>query len=236
MRSGPGPPDYVAIERNLWHVNARNVEVLAAHRDRNLMKKTATYSWRYGVDESAILEKILSDRMFANLFAIEPRRQGLHERIAAERVGELPNVESFAVLPKAGPASVHITSDGQLQTLNARSQLKSLDFQWQPGGWHCFATHKYTREGGGNQDSQFKEVVRTMRNFMQGQANDEVVLFAILDGPYFSQAKMDEVGRYARAAPPFSLAISIGELPGLPEKFARMRSEDWKAISGPDRF
>ena len=214
----PKPPDYDKIEKDMWRTNSVRVQKQAADRAENVMKKVDTYVWRFGSSVQAVLDKIANDQMFANWFTKEPRRQTLHEKVAAKWIRELDGVEGFVDLPNNGKGAYYINSDGEIH--EGKPNFKSLDFMWRSGKSTCYATHKYTKEGGGNQDSQFKEVVATMRRFQNGKVAKNIVLFAILDGPYYTKAKFEEIRSHARTTPPLSYAIPIEELPGIIEQIS----------------
>lgn len=81
-----------------------------------------------------------------------------------------------------------------------------------------FAAHKFTKEGGGGQDNQFLEVRNLLEIFQKGSEGDDIVLLVIVDGPYFTEAKMNDLHRFERISPPMSKALSIGEVPAFLEE------------------
>lgn len=209
------PPDYDAIEQAEWQKNAGLVPGELNRNSERLSERIKLFTTRFGFPSAEIINKIRTDSMFAAHFAKEPRRTGLHEKYAAAWIKDLPMVKDFHVLPKGGSGAVYITSDGNIhQGILHNRPGKSLDFAWKTGEKTCYAMHKYTKQGGGNQDSQHKEMVALMRNFQS--CNDRTcVLFIIADGPYYQGTKMDDLRNHARQAPPKSYALSIGELPAM---------------------
>ena len=151
--------------------------------------------------------------MFAAIFAIEPRRQGMHETAAAEWIAGLPKIQDFKVLPKAGAQAVYVTSDGYVR--KGMKVGKSLDFTWRVGKTQFYAAHKYTKVGGGNQDSQFNEMRELLERFLRGTESASTVLVVIVDGPYYTEARMRTLRRFVRDRAPRSYAIPIEELPDL---------------------
>lgn len=209
------PPDYDAIEIEEWRKNAKLVlHELNSDSDR-LSKRIHLFVARFGFSTVDVETKISSDEMFAAHFAKEPRRTGIHEKLAAEWVKSLPLVKQFKVLPKGGPEAVYITSDGNIHRGELSNRPgKSLDFKWVTGKITCYAMHKFTKEGGGNQDSQYKEMVAILRNFQS--CNDTTcALFIIVDGPYYVGNKMSELRNGTRVHPPKSYALPIEELPAV---------------------
>ena len=211
------PPDYVAIERRMWLDNLNKVNSRLRTEEPNLSKRIATFIERFGFSTQAVQEKISSDGMFAANFAMEPRRQGIHEVAAAQWIREFSEVVDFVVLPKSGKNALYVTSDGYIQTKTPIG--KSLDFRWRVEDKQFYAAHKYTKESGGNQDSQYYEMRALLERFQRGAEATSVVLVVIVDGPYYTTLKMDNLRRVARAQDPRSYVIPIEELPDLfPQK------------------
>ena len=52
------PPNYDAIEIEMWRKNAKNVINSLDEQDYNLLRKIKTYSWRFGYCEKEIKSKI----------------------------------------------------------------------------------------------------------------------------------------------------------------------------------
>jgi len=209
------PPDYEAIEQSAWRDSAGDVPSELASNSGRLLKRIRLFMNRFGFAEDAIKDKVRDDAMFAAHFAKEPRRTGLHERYAAQWIERLPMVTNFRTLPKNGPDSIYITRDGNIiRGSSGNRPGKSLDFMWTTGNTTCYAMHKYTKEGGGHQDSAHVEMVDVLRHFMSCNMRT-CVLFVIADGPYFEGRKMAELRNYLRASPPRSYALPIDELPDV---------------------
>ena len=213
------PPDYDAIEQDMWQQNASSVPCKLKAGDDSLLRKIETYIWRFGYPLKVVRKKILKDKMFAALFSKEPRRQGFHEKIAADWLKEEEGISGFEILPKSGKNAFYIDSDGEIRKGMKNPSSKSLDFHWTSGGIEFFAAHKYTKEGGGNQDSQFKEMKDLLSNF-QKSAEIDNVLVVIVDGPYYTDSKMDELRRFLRDRPPKSYACPIQDVPGILREYS----------------
>ena len=151
------PLDYDAIESEMWKENATQVVSRLNKPDKDLLKRIQTYVTRFGYSAEAVESKIRDDEMFAATFAKEPRRTSFHERVAAEWLGDELGL-AIDILPRKGVRAYYISSDGIVFTGLGEDQnkpSKSLDFKWVQNGITFYAMHKYTKEGGGNQDSQF---------------------------------------------------------------------------------
>ena len=208
------PPDYDSIELTQWRENAATVrdEILAG--DERVEKRMRLFVTRFGFAIADVRDRALHDPMFAAHFAKEPRRTGLHEFTAAEWITDLPEVHGFRTLPKAGKNALYVSRDGGIISRPAGGPKpgKSLDFVWVTGDITCYAMHKYTKEGGGNQDSQFDEMVEALRRF-HSCTDPTVALFVIVDGDYYTGTRLAQLRNFARRDPPRSFALPIGDLP-----------------------
>lgn len=208
------PPNYDAIEVEMWRENAENVVNSLNEQDANLLKKIQTYSWRFGYTEQEIQDKIRNDKMFRAWFAKEPRRQGFHELVAGEYLKQFDIITNFEILNKGGDNAEYITSDGHIvdgKNLQDKAIAKSLDFKWITKGIQCYASHKYTKECGGNQDSQYKEQLNLLRSF-QRRTQGNIAFFVICDGKFYTKQKMQELYSLTRLHKPYSFACHIEEV------------------------
>ena len=214
MSGNPPPPDYDAIEQEMRRENALQVSALLAAGDAGLQKKVETFAHRFGYAVEQVRAKIAADPMFAAHFAKQPMRQGMHERKAKEWLRTLDSVLDFRGLPKSGANALYVTSDGEVKRgsdLQAKPS-KSLDFLWRTGSTTCYAMHKFTRNSGGNQDSQFKEMRELLQQFLRCP-DETCILLVIVDGLYYNEARMRELRRYTRAHAPRSYAVHIEDVP-----------------------
>jgi len=123
----------------------------------------------------------------------------------------------------SGNSSIKVSSDGNLlpSSMFPNAPGKSLDFKWTTGDKTFYAMHKYTKEGGGNQDSQYQEMLELMKRFVHCR-DETIVLAVIVDGEYYQKnnaKKLTELQRYQKNTAPESYAVPIGGLPGILEKY-----------------
>lgn len=181
-------PDYeaefvAAIRRNLEKVLA-DLEA----GNRGLKKKIATFSSRFDFLEAEIEQKMRDDPMFRAWFAKDPGKQKLHENAAAAFIQDLPGVEDFIQrghneLQLIGGA---VVPRKEIRAQGASTRAKSIDFTWRVGPIEYCASHKYTKEGGGGQDSQYEDLKAFIREANDSSKPDRIFL-AIADGAYYSR-------------------------------------------------
>lgn len=154
----------------------------------------------------------------ASTLAREARRQNIHEKQAADFIQRLELVTEFEKLPSLGPNALYLNRDGQdvtgRQLGRAPKPSKSIDFQWHTASTRCLAAQKYTKESGGNQDSQFKELELLLRNFAQRTYNG-LALFILVDDAYYTEDRLNLLRGLVRLQPPRSYVTSVNSLQGL---------------------
>ena len=217
------PPDYDEIEKQLWRKNGNEVRNLLKNQDSGLLRRIQTFADRFDFDKAEVCEKIHDDFMFACCFAKNAMRTGFHEKEAEKYLRMFPNlIRFFKVLPASGKNAKYVNQKGEIVTGKKPSGIKSLDFMWIAGNTRirCLATHKFTREPGGSQDHQRDELIRLLQMFQH--CNDEnVVLFAICDGPYYDARNLSTLRQHVRKESPYSFACSIGDVPKNVEKLIK---------------
>lgn len=206
------PPNYKNIEQQGWRENARFV--VKTLQEPNIRKKIATYAWRFGYNEGEIREKIQNDEMFAAHFATDPKKQKLHEKVAATWLSKIPEVEKFQTLPSSGKGSLYVAIDGEIRGGRGRAPGKSLDFRWTTKGKTCVASHKYTQQEGGAQDQQFNEMLELLKRFRDCVQTD-YVLIVIVDGTYYTERKMQQLQNLVRNDNLRSFAVHIEQVPEI---------------------
>jgi hypothetical protein len=171
-------PDFETAKKNQLLKNI--LEVRTSLSTKNMCEKIRNHAVKFGRSESEIKDKILSDDMFAETFAIDPAKQNIYERTAAEYISQQDLVEDFQNLPATAKLFV---KDGEI-TNQRHKTLKSIDFVWSSGKYKFFATHKYTGTGTGT--TQKHQYVEVRDNFLMNcldPKNPNHFFLAILDGP-----------------------------------------------------
>ena len=213
----PEPLDFENIEHQLNLDNLQEMAQEIPNRSERLTTRVAHFSAQFDIPEEDFWRD-LNDNPNGPLAAVlarEARRQNVHENAAAEYVRQMINVQGFQKLRSTGRNALYINADGQIvtgeQLAGAPRPSKSIDFRWLTGNVTCYAAQKYTREGGGNQDNQFNEVVRLLQNF-QRRINNDTALFILVDGPYYTDQRLTQLRGLTRAQAPHSYVTSIDQL------------------------
>ena len=183
--------------------------------DKNLRKKIDTFSSRFKFLKSEVEKKIREDNMFRAVFSKDPGKQKIHENIAARFIEKLPQVSDFNQLSHNG---LQLLGGTVISRKDARigggvSRAKSIDFTWNSSVYKIYAAHKYTKNSGGAQDNQYRDLQVFIR-----EANDSnlknTVFLAIADGGYYQMndsetgtTKLQRLKRLANKENVFAMPI-----------------------------
>lgn len=212
------PPDYAGIEAKMWRKHRRSVVPNLNKKEKYIVKKISTFIDRFGFSRRNIEQKIRDDEMFAAWFAKEPRRTSIHEKTARDWLEEALRV-NIEKLPASGKNALYVDKDGEVvkKSRSSRKLSKSLDFRWKAHGKTFYAMHKFTKEGGGTQDSQYKEMQTLLTNFLPAQ-NRDICLIVIVDGDFYDERKMEDLKSLERRQKPYSHAVPIEKVPTIVRK------------------
>ena len=228
MMPVPQPPEPLIFEDLEHRQNLANFIQMGEEipqRSERLATRIAHFSAQFDIPEQDFWRDLEANPNgpLAAVLAREARRQNIHENAAAEYVRQLDNVEVFRKLPSTGPNAQYLNADGQVVTGQQLGQAprpsKSIDFRWRTGNITCYAAQKYTREGGGNQDNQFNEIERLLRNFLP-RINNGTTLLVLVDGPYYTEQRLARLRGFSRNRTPRSYVTSINELQPLLNQIA----------------
>ena len=217
------PLDFEANERAQNERNLAEIADEVAKRSPRLAQRITHFSGQFGIPVAEFWDALDADPTgpLASTLAKEARRQNIHERAVGEYIAAMPLVSGFRKLPATGNNAIYITSDGQFVTGEdlgeASKPSKSMDFRWQTGNITCYAAQKYIKEGGGHQLGSFIEMETLLTNFMPRRNND-TALFALVDGPFFTETRLNQLRGLVRMQSPFSYAVSVNELMPILER------------------
>lgn len=150
--------------------------------------KITNHAEKYGRDYTEVRERILTDDMYAEIFAKDPSKQNMYEKLAANYLDKIEYIENFKNLPN--PAKVFVI-DGEITDVR-QNDVKSIDFTFNIGDFNFYCSHKYIKAlNGGAQDNQYNDIRNFLRNCNK-KSDGNNFFIAICDGPYFTR-KIDSM-------------------------------------------
>ena len=158
-------------------------------KDTGLMKKITNRAKEYGISESAIIKDIQKCDTAIIPFAKNPAKQNFYENTACQMIQNMIGVENFQKLPNH---STYVCNDSSIQReeLKTYPTAKTIDFKWEYKDYTIYASHKYTKDSGGSQDNQYKDLQEFIKQSRDTKL-PKVIFIAIADGDYY----MSENGR-----------------------------------------
>jgi len=152
-----------------------------------LDKKIKNESHKKGYSYQDILNLIKINEMYASFFAKDPIKQNLAENIQLEVLQNITNVKK---LIQHGKKSIRLY-DGDIITKSNKVSTKSLDFYDEDNETYYYC--KYTKDEGGAQDNQFRDVVIFIQecNKYCEKNNNSVKFIALLNGNYYNEKKIN---------------------------------------------
>lgn len=149
-------------------------------KDNDTLKKVSKFCGRFDADEREVIEKILSDDLFAFFFIKDPKKQNIYEKTAVEFISGIKGISYIKNLPNNKKIFI---VDGQISDTKKDTNVKSVDFEIIYRGKTFYAFHKFINVEGGAQDNQYNDVKTCMKNSI----GNEVGIIFICDGPYFNR-------------------------------------------------
>jgi hypothetical protein len=164
-------------------------EVLSSLNTPEMKLKIQNWAEKFNYSYDTIVEKIKTDPIFKCVFAKDPAKQNLYQKLAANYIEKLPNVSNFEILPQGGNKARYLI-EGKLfsgkELSNASKNTKSIDFTWKVGIYSFYASHKYTKDSGGAQDNQYFDIQNFLKHARDNNYN-KYIFIAICDGEYYLQ-------------------------------------------------
>ena len=174
--------------------------VLAELRQGKLEEKIERFSILHGFTPNEISRCLETCPPFRATFAKNPNKQNFYEKKAAKFIDNLQGVENFINLPNNKLAVVRgsVFDYQEISTKGGITKAKTIDFQWVYNGFLCYATHKYTAEAGGSQDSAYKDLQLFIEE-CNSCSLPRTFFFVIADGDYYdlldSKVKVTRIKR-----------------------------------------
>ena len=163
-------------------IEARKQNILEVRRDIDkswVKDKINNHIQRFDGMFSAeeIRNQILENDLVASMFAKDPSKQNITEKLVSE-------ILKIDKLPASGKSCVRFSESGELVSKSGASHSKSADFIIKGH----YATQKFTTETGGAQDNQFYDVVDFLK---KGSIHHKVA--ALVDGLYWENGQKDKL-------------------------------------------
>lgn len=205
MSNSPGP-DFDGAYSRAWERNCAEFKLAEA------AKHIKTFSEKTSIDEGTIRQKITTDPIFRLVFVKDPKRQKIHEKEAADWLRQQPGIGN---LQRLGPSDRAACAGRVIPRANLRKRVgstaaTSLDFKWTTRDHTVYAAHKYTFEGGGAQNNQYKEL-HAFIDEANASTAPRTIFIAIADGPYYATrsgprnaTRMDELRQAANGRTVFA--------------------------------
>lgn len=194
--------DYERLEREAIQENILKLrrELDAGKVPAFLKRKIQTFSKQNGLEPRLIQHHLLTDDLFFVTFAKQPIKQSFHQKCAHDYLQRTLGVD-VKQLPSSGPSALFVVNGTTMPFANVGQSLqntKSVDFCWE---WirkdgsvlKCFAAHKHTRDTGGAQDNQYKDLQAFMES-CRASWDASVMFFAICDGDYYRRTSKNTDG------------------------------------------
>lgn len=179
------PLDYEKLFREAYRSNVEKVAEEAS--EGKLDDKIDNFCSLHDVSRDHLMRQIQSNRIVAACFAINPNKQNFFEKTAAKHIGNISGVEKFETLPNNALVVMQgaVLDRRSLRAQGGTALAKTIDFKWEYRAATFYASHKYTKQEGGSQGSQYKD----LQIFIE-QARDttlrDTFFMAIADGAFYS--------------------------------------------------
>jgi hypothetical protein len=112
----------------------RNISLIRSEIEKaDFVLKITNHAEKFGRNFCEVKNKIMSDDMYAEIFAKDPSKQNIYERLAAEYISNLDNVSEFKNLPNSAKMFV---IDGFVSNIR-KNDVKSIDFYFKIGKKKC---------------------------------------------------------------------------------------------------
>lgn len=156
----------------------------------NLDIKIYNFAKRWSLEENYLKNALKTNELLLLTFVKDPGKQTFHQHFAAEYISSLPLIENFKELSSGGRNALYVINGRIVEGKDKKDQQsgKSIDFQWEYTFRNktltFYATHKHTKESGGSQDNQYKDV-QDFHTESRNCIDLNIHFLSITDGPYY---------------------------------------------------
>jgi hypothetical protein len=149
--------------------------------------KIEAHAKRFGHSVSEVTRIVLENEVaYFAIVGKNPGRMDYYEDALVKFLSLQAQVARAIKLPKSGPRAKHIWR-GEVHTGGGRrGDVKSLDIEVEfKNSALVYVVHKFTQEGGGAQDNQYREAKGALAQVRLPSGKVKVNLAAVLDGDYY---------------------------------------------------
>ena len=149
--------------------------------------KIQAHAKRFGHLEKDVLKIVLENEVaYFAIVGKNPGRMDYYEDALVRFLSQQSQVRRAVKLPKSGPRAKYIWRGEVLTGGGRRGDVKSLDLEVEfNNGALLYVVHKFTQEGGGAQDNQYREAKGALAQVRLQSGKVKVNLAAVLDGEYY---------------------------------------------------
>lgn len=147
------------------------------------MSKINKRSEEYDIPVETIIDEIKKYNTAVIPFVISPSRQNFYENMAYIMIKNISGVYNLVNLPN-NKLFVYGGAVISKSKLKQYPKTKTLDFKWDYNGYSIYASHKYTKDTGGAQDNQYKDLQDFIRESKDTNLS-RTIFVAIADGDYY---------------------------------------------------
>ena len=157
-----------------------------------MLVKIENFAEKYLIEKEYIKEKILAEETISlAIFSKDPTRQNIFEKIASKFITNIEGVSLFKKLPNK---KLYVCNGALIakKDLKQYPKAKTIDFTWKYHDFTIYCSHKYTKNVGGAQDNQYKD----LKDFIEECRDNKranIIFIAIADGDYY-QTQNGRVG------------------------------------------
>jgi len=175
------PPDFEKIYRRQLKENFAKLKI------EDVSVKIDTFCKRTGYSREEVSVEFHKNPMFRWWFVKDPKKQNIYERTAADYISRIPGVSKFK---KYGTNEMFVSSGGVFTQESFRksgmhSSAKTIDFGWIYENTQFYAAHKYTKDSGGAQGNQYKDLISFIKEANNSSLADTIFL-VIADGEFYN--------------------------------------------------
>lgn len=161
------------------------------------VKKIEAHAARFGHTIDQVFSAVLQNEVaYFAIVGKNPGRMDYYEDTLVRFLEKEHEIARIKKLPKSGPNAKHIWR-GEIHTGGGkRGDVKSLDLEVEFKNGHIlYVVHKFTKEGGGAQDNQYREAKSALSQVRLPSGMAKVNLAAVLDGDYYSKTSSQGISK-----------------------------------------